>query len=273
MNTNMNPESFVGVSKNVFGLAVVANVRLRLCDCQVTIGIRIVAAAELVLLCNEPGTECAMYDRVSARWMSKDPIEYEGGLNLYEYVGGRPTIYLDPSGLVLVAIFGPDELDLAVTQEIARIFNDCLVNHALNPNRCPIGVGSLGIPGLTPASAQQHGILGPIPTGVPGINGFGIYVENKGPDFGNGRFLGQTGGYFVSYNQSASRGQAGDAGRSNHLGEATVLAHEIGLHVIAGISGHPRAAGYIDSSTGTIGGKLSPETCKKMLQNLGIPTK
>ena len=33
------------------------------------------------------------------RWVSRDPILYRGGMNLYGYVGGRPTYYVDPSGL------------------------------------------------------------------------------------------------------------------------------------------------------------------------------
>jgi RHS repeat-associated protein len=33
------------------------------------------------------------------RWLTRDPIDYWGGTNLYAYVGGMPTLYLDPSGL------------------------------------------------------------------------------------------------------------------------------------------------------------------------------
>jgi len=33
------------------------------------------------------------------RWFTHDPIGYEGGTNLYEYVGGNPIRYVDPSGL------------------------------------------------------------------------------------------------------------------------------------------------------------------------------
>ncbi len=34
------------------------------------------------------------------RWINRDPIGYLAGYNLYEYTGGMPTYYVDPSGLV-----------------------------------------------------------------------------------------------------------------------------------------------------------------------------
>ena|GEM_PF-5128898 len=39
------------------------------------------------------------YDPTTARWLTRDPIEYEGGLNLYGYVGGNPVGWADPLGL------------------------------------------------------------------------------------------------------------------------------------------------------------------------------
>jgi hypothetical protein len=39
-----------------------------------------------------------VYDQATARWISKDPIGFAGGTNLYEYVNGRPTIAVDPGG-------------------------------------------------------------------------------------------------------------------------------------------------------------------------------
>ena len=33
------------------------------------------------------------------RWMSRDPIEYGGGDNMFAYVAGNPVKYVDPSGL------------------------------------------------------------------------------------------------------------------------------------------------------------------------------
>ena len=39
------------------------------------------------------------YDPGVGRFVSRDPIGYEGGLNLYAYVNNRPTFGVDPSGL------------------------------------------------------------------------------------------------------------------------------------------------------------------------------
>jgi len=39
------------------------------------------------------------YDPSTGRFISKDPIGWAGGLNLYGYVGGNPVNFVDPSGL------------------------------------------------------------------------------------------------------------------------------------------------------------------------------
>ena len=38
------------------------------------------------------------YDPASGRWLSKDPIGLEGGLNLYEAFGNNPVCFRDPEG-------------------------------------------------------------------------------------------------------------------------------------------------------------------------------
>ena len=40
------------------------------------------------------------YDPSTGRFISKDPIGWAGGLNLYGYVGGNPVNRIDPSGLL-----------------------------------------------------------------------------------------------------------------------------------------------------------------------------
>ncbi len=40
------------------------------------------------------------YDPYAGRWLARDPILWDGGLwNLYDYVGGEPINWVDPSGL------------------------------------------------------------------------------------------------------------------------------------------------------------------------------
>jgi RHS repeat-associated protein len=40
------------------------------------------------------------YDPALGRWLSADPIEENGGLNLYGYAGGNPIMLVDPLGLL-----------------------------------------------------------------------------------------------------------------------------------------------------------------------------
>ena len=44
------------------------------------------------------------YNPVLGRWIQRDPIGYEGGINLYEYVGGKSTGNLDSSGTIVYAL-------------------------------------------------------------------------------------------------------------------------------------------------------------------------
>jgi RHS repeat-associated protein len=40
------------------------------------------------------------YEAATGRWTRKDPIRFDGGVNLFAYVGGDPASAIDPSGLL-----------------------------------------------------------------------------------------------------------------------------------------------------------------------------
>ena len=44
-------------------------------------------------------TRYRAYDASTGRWLSRDPIAEQGGINLYGYVGGNPVNFNDPLGL------------------------------------------------------------------------------------------------------------------------------------------------------------------------------
>jgi RHS repeat-associated protein len=46
------------------------------------------------------------YSPTHGRFLSRDPLGYVDGLNLYEYVKGKPTKHTDPSGLILEVVPG-----------------------------------------------------------------------------------------------------------------------------------------------------------------------
>ena len=44
------------------------------------------------------------YDPQTGRWLTKDPIGHEGGVNLYGYCNNDPVNAVDPSGQVLETV-------------------------------------------------------------------------------------------------------------------------------------------------------------------------
>ncbi len=75
------------------------------------------------------------YNSSTGRWLSRDPIEERGGLNVYGYVGNQPVCQIDPLGL-RIYIVAPNVGDLDYTHfddyvlsGFQRIIGDCAKLH------------------------------------------------------------------------------------------------------------------------------------------------
>ena len=100
------------------------------------------------------------YGAELGRFPTRDPIGYDGGINLYEYVGDSPLIRIDPSGKFWPYVIGGAAVAAAVT-----ISACCLADMAkirFNTNKIIDGIHAKWPPGYstqgegTPYDALQH---------------------------------------------------------------------------------------------------------------------
>jgi RHS repeat-associated protein len=89
------------------------------------------------------------YDSALGRWLSRDPIEEQGGINLYGYVGNNPIHRIDPLGLA----FG-DYWDIGATMS----YYDQVANTSLNPwAAAAASIANALLGGVGPAAAAEAG--------------------------------------------------------------------------------------------------------------------
>ena len=62
------------------------------------------------------------YDPMEGRFISKDPIGFEGGINIYLYVDDNPINYFDPSGLVKIPAYIPNSSVISLFRTRAKEF-------------------------------------------------------------------------------------------------------------------------------------------------------
>ncbi len=94
-----------------------------------------------------------LYDPETGRWIRRDPIQEDGGLNLYAYCSGDPVNAIDPSGLDVFLLFwdttqgnsGSGHVGIAVgTVDALTFYEANPVNGAYSPIKVPYKVtGSL----------------------------------------------------------------------------------------------------------------------------------
>ena len=88
------------------------------------------------------------YDPKTARFLTRDPIGYEGGINLYTYAGNNPITKADPSGLI-VTLLSPEQ-----AQAFYKAIGYTLENHATTyPILTTTAAASLSATSATVASS------------------------------------------------------------------------------------------------------------------------
>jgi RHS repeat-associated protein len=73
------------------------------------------------------------YDAAAGRWITRDPIGYAGGMNLYGYCGGAPVGRIDPSGttgFLPVAVAATHEESWSITISTVVANKEYPVGHA-----------------------------------------------------------------------------------------------------------------------------------------------
>jgi RHS repeat-associated protein len=73
------------------------------------------------------------YDPVNGMFISKDPIGFRGGLNLYAYVGNNPVNYTDPFGLQASSGTGTCPPKKTCQQQADEAYNKCMAGMSKGP--------------------------------------------------------------------------------------------------------------------------------------------
>lgn len=120
-------------------------------------------------------THYRAYSADAGRWISRDPIGEDGGLNLYAYVGANPTSYADPSGQFaqLALCLANPSCDVAVVEVITAI------GSAITRAAAIVGVVSL-TGDATRDKDPQYVVRGGMCTTDNFENGSGVTVDPSG---------------------------------------------------------------------------------------------
>jgi len=143
------------------------------------------------------------YDPGAARWLTRDPLGYAGGVNLYAYCGNNPIGAADPDGTSpwwdnFFSARSPtmvDAQDLEMQYEMSKLDHDgdagiaaAAVNASWSADLCrrqhsqaisggTLNLATMAIPGLGEAGAAAEGFEG----AEVAEEGVGAYLATKAP--------------------------------------------------------------------------------------------
>jgi RHS repeat-associated protein len=115
--------------------------------------------------------EYRTYDSGLKRWLNRDPILENGGLNLYRYVSNNPLKFIDPKGTC-----GSNDNDRPLSNIIA------LPIPGADPNDRPLSnIIDLPIPGFVPLQGESEPMPGSQPDPLGPLHGLGQQQSLLGP--------------------------------------------------------------------------------------------
>ena len=154
-------------------------------------------------------THYRAFDPSLGRWLARDPIAEQGGINLYAYVGNNPVNSIDTQGLWQVTLGAGDGAGFTIT------FGHNSGQWNIGGT---VGVGVGGFLNVNPRDTGQH---------CPGDN-WGVYGRSGGTVPGTGGFLGVGGNAYAPFGSGNGdptaqvgltfRGSPGGANASVNLG-------------------------------------------------------
>ncbi|MBK8119038.1 MAG: hypothetical protein IPK39_07295 [Sulfuritalea sp.] len=120
-----------------------------------------------------------VYDADTGRFVSRDPVGYLGGINVYDYVGGAPTYLIDPTGLWYISIGISGGFGGGGGGAIQIGSNGIYFQGAAGATTPGVGVGLTFSPDGTPSPGWGGSVQGAIGPGVVGVAG-AVNVDSNG---------------------------------------------------------------------------------------------
>lgn len=198
------------------------------------------------------------YNPELARWVTADPISFEGGPNLYAYVLNNPLTHFDLYGLLTASSFG-SSLNSFANSSIHAF--GAAMQGGINAVRSGVGAVSHSIG----AAMDYWGLaLVPIPSFQDTIRSVGMFLQNKGSkDWKSWRenksSASDLGRPEIDPNMSIVLGGGVDTPEETMRGRALQASDQIG----------GKNVGYFYNSTHGI----VADTCEWLCQRLGIYTR
>jgi RHS repeat-associated protein len=174
------------------------------------------------------------YNPYLGRWISRDPLEEKGGINLYAYVGNNPVSNIDPLGETGIGVFGGGSAEAGVVYgagATGALGGGLFWGKSPNVGAFASGGAFVGGPGWTKQTAECGGQV-PFVLGAYGGVGAGLFLTNADT-------ARQLRGPFQQWNLNIGVGFVKASASFEWSNGTWVLSISVGPGGIASVSGYP----------------------------------